>query len=224
MDDEPDAGRCPPFADPRRRGFRTRSPVEEVVALIDERTGRLGGEELPLGEAAGRVLAVGVRPRSRCHRSTGRRWTGLRSGARRRSGPIPSPRPSSASSADRVPAWVSGRRRPRPGRRDRHRGTPSRRCRCRGARRGRQGRRRSPPCLRGHSSRQACRATRRGRRGRHRGPGRRQGAPPPGSRGARAPWEARPSPSSAVRSSSFSSPVTNCSRPERRRAAIGSPT
>jgi len=42
------------------RGFRDRKPVEEVVALIDARVGPLGWEQVPLAEAAGRVLAAGV--------------------------------------------------------------------------------------------------------------------------------------------------------------------
>jgi len=50
-----------PFRDPRQRGFRTRSSVEEVLALIDERISMLSAEDLPLVEAAGRVLAVGIR-------------------------------------------------------------------------------------------------------------------------------------------------------------------
>jgi molybdopterin molybdotransferase len=46
-----------PFHDPRMRGFRSRVPVEEVVAWIDRCVGRLDAEAVPLGEAAGRVLA-----------------------------------------------------------------------------------------------------------------------------------------------------------------------
>lgn len=47
----------PPFHDPRLRGFRERTAVEEVIARIDERVGRLDEERVPLAEAAGRVLA-----------------------------------------------------------------------------------------------------------------------------------------------------------------------
>jgi molybdopterin molybdotransferase len=46
--------------DPRWRGFRSRTPVDEVVALIDRRIGPLGPEEVPLAGAAGRVLAEEV--------------------------------------------------------------------------------------------------------------------------------------------------------------------
>ena len=46
------------------RGFRTRSAVEEVVALIDGRVGPLGVEGVGLREAAGRALAESVA--SRC--------------------------------------------------------------------------------------------------------------------------------------------------------------
>ncbi len=45
------------FEDPRMRGFRARSSVEDVLALIAARVGPLGPCEVPLGEAAGRVLA-----------------------------------------------------------------------------------------------------------------------------------------------------------------------
>lgn len=60
MDDEltPES---PLFLDPRRRGFRTRSTVEEVVALIEERIRTISAEDLPLGETAGRLLAASVR-------------------------------------------------------------------------------------------------------------------------------------------------------------------
>ncbi len=47
--------------DPRRRGFRARSSVDEVVAWIDRRVGTLGPEDLGLGDAAGRVLAAEIR-------------------------------------------------------------------------------------------------------------------------------------------------------------------
>lgn len=45
------------FRDPRGRGFRTRTAVEEVWGLIDRRVEAVGMEEVPLREAAGRVLA-----------------------------------------------------------------------------------------------------------------------------------------------------------------------
>jgi molybdopterin molybdotransferase len=51
----------PLFLDPRRRGFRLRASVAEFVALIDQRVGTLSVEEVPLGEAAGRVLAAEIR-------------------------------------------------------------------------------------------------------------------------------------------------------------------
>jgi molybdopterin molybdotransferase len=57
MIDEP-VGKPPLFHDPRRRGFRTRSSVDEVVALIALRVGSVGVETVPLLEAAGRVLAI----------------------------------------------------------------------------------------------------------------------------------------------------------------------
>ena len=60
MDDEPTPG-TPTFHDPRRRNFRARSSVEEVVALIDERIRMISAEDMPIGEAAGRVLAASVR-------------------------------------------------------------------------------------------------------------------------------------------------------------------
>jgi molybdopterin molybdotransferase len=43
--------------DPRMRGFRSRMPVETVLALIDERVTRLEPEDVPLVAAAGRILA-----------------------------------------------------------------------------------------------------------------------------------------------------------------------
>src|SRR5512135_986447 len=46
------------FYDPRRRGFRSRASVDEVLALITGRIGPLGIEAVPLAEAASRVLAV----------------------------------------------------------------------------------------------------------------------------------------------------------------------
>ncbi len=48
------------FHDPRMRGFRSRSSVEAVLALIDGRVGRLATESVRLHEASGRILAVGV--------------------------------------------------------------------------------------------------------------------------------------------------------------------
>jgi molybdopterin molybdotransferase len=55
------AARLPDFlSDPRGRGFRTRSSVEEVVALIDTRVRLLGTEAVELAKAAGRVLARDV--------------------------------------------------------------------------------------------------------------------------------------------------------------------
>jgi molybdopterin molybdotransferase len=57
MSDHP-AENAPEFHDPRGRGFRSRASVDEVLALIAGRVGPLGVETVPLGEAAGRVLAV----------------------------------------------------------------------------------------------------------------------------------------------------------------------
>ena len=48
----------PDFRDPRGRGFRSRATVEEVHCLISDRIRPLGSELVPLGEAAGRVLAT----------------------------------------------------------------------------------------------------------------------------------------------------------------------
>jgi molybdopterin molybdotransferase len=48
---------APRFHDPRMRGFRTRTAVEEVVGLIDARVAALGPETVPLAESAGCVLA-----------------------------------------------------------------------------------------------------------------------------------------------------------------------
>jgi molybdopterin molybdotransferase len=42
------------------RGFRTRAAVEDVIALIDARTGPLEPERLPLDAAGGRVLAEAI--------------------------------------------------------------------------------------------------------------------------------------------------------------------
>jgi molybdopterin molybdotransferase len=49
-----------PLHDPRMRGFRARTAVDEVAALIDRRVGRLGAESIAFAEAAGRVLAEEV--------------------------------------------------------------------------------------------------------------------------------------------------------------------
>lgn len=49
-----------PFHDPRMRGFRTRSAVEDVVAVIDRRVLPLGAESIALAEAAGRALAGAI--------------------------------------------------------------------------------------------------------------------------------------------------------------------
>jgi molybdopterin molybdotransferase len=51
----------PSYQDPRWRGFRSRSSIEDVVELIDRRVVRLSSEEAPLRDAAGRVLAAEVR-------------------------------------------------------------------------------------------------------------------------------------------------------------------
>ncbi len=45
------------FFDVRMRGFPIRTEVEDVLRLLDERTGILESESVPLTEAAGRVLA-----------------------------------------------------------------------------------------------------------------------------------------------------------------------
>src|SRR4051794_8852352 len=47
--------------DPRMRGFRVRSSVDEVVALISRRVEPLSAETIDLTQAAGRVLAEEVR-------------------------------------------------------------------------------------------------------------------------------------------------------------------
>ena len=49
-----------PFHDPRMRGFRSRTPVEAVLGLIERRVARLGPETVGLREASGRVLASDV--------------------------------------------------------------------------------------------------------------------------------------------------------------------
>jgi molybdopterin molybdotransferase len=48
------------FDDVRMRGFRSRTPVADVFALIDARVHLLEAESTPMTEAAGRVLAEGV--------------------------------------------------------------------------------------------------------------------------------------------------------------------
>src|SRR5512135_2665502 len=50
-----------PSDDPRMHGFRTRTSVEEAVALIDRRVGPLPAETIDFRAAAGRVLAEAVR-------------------------------------------------------------------------------------------------------------------------------------------------------------------
>jgi molybdopterin molybdotransferase len=49
-----------PGHDPRMRGFRTRSSLDEVAALIDRRVGPLPAETIDFREAAGRVLAAPI--------------------------------------------------------------------------------------------------------------------------------------------------------------------
>jgi molybdopterin molybdotransferase len=49
-----------PFFDVRMRGFPTRTDVDDVVALIRGRVSKLGGEEVRLHDAAGRVLTGDV--------------------------------------------------------------------------------------------------------------------------------------------------------------------
>jgi|SRR5579864_676126 len=49
-----------PFHDPRMRGFRTRTAVQDVIARIVRRVGMLESEMTTLAEAAGRVLAAPV--------------------------------------------------------------------------------------------------------------------------------------------------------------------
>jgi molybdopterin molybdotransferase len=50
----------PPFYDPRMRGFRDRTAVAAVLALLDNRIAALPSESLPSIHAAGRVLAEPV--------------------------------------------------------------------------------------------------------------------------------------------------------------------
>jgi molybdopterin molybdotransferase len=58
----PDDSPLPTFSfhDPRMRGFRSRTAVDEVLAWIDRSIGRLGAERVALNDAAGRVLAEAV--------------------------------------------------------------------------------------------------------------------------------------------------------------------
>jgi molybdopterin molybdotransferase len=49
-----------PSHDPRMHGFRTRTSVDEAVALIDRRVGPLPAETIDFRQAAGRVLAGSV--------------------------------------------------------------------------------------------------------------------------------------------------------------------
>jgi molybdopterin molybdotransferase len=50
----------PAFHDVRLRGFRDRTEVRDVLALLDQRIGTLAAEVVPLTQAAGRVLAADV--------------------------------------------------------------------------------------------------------------------------------------------------------------------
>ncbi|HEX4609889.1 MAG TPA: molybdopterin molybdotransferase MoeA [Urbifossiella sp.] len=50
----------PPFHDVRGSGFATRTPVADVLALLDRRTTPLTPEPVPSAAAAGRILAAGV--------------------------------------------------------------------------------------------------------------------------------------------------------------------
>ena len=110
-------------------GVPVEASVEAVLALIDRRVVRLGdGDRSRSRGLAGRVLArrssSGVAgPR----RSTGRRWTATRSGARRPSGPTPTARSRfDAGRPGPARAGPRPRRRARPGGRDRHRGADAR--------------------------------------------------------------------------------------------------
>lgn len=48
----------PPFFDVRQRGFRDRADVDDVIQLIESRSHPLPPEDVPLAQAAGRVLAI----------------------------------------------------------------------------------------------------------------------------------------------------------------------
>ncbi len=50
----------PSYHDPRMRGFRSRTSVEDAQALIDRRVSPLPPETIPLDDAFGRVLSVDV--------------------------------------------------------------------------------------------------------------------------------------------------------------------
>jgi molybdopterin molybdotransferase len=63
MVEEPTPDR-PALFDPRGKGFRTRATVDDVIDLIDRRVSALAPEEVPLGEASGRVLAVDIQSES----------------------------------------------------------------------------------------------------------------------------------------------------------------
>ena len=85
MDDEATPG-GPILHDPRRRGFRSRTSVEEWSR------DRVAGRRSTRGRAAGGGGRTGAGEDGRvepCPRSTGRRWTATPSGARRPSGPTP---------------------------------------------------------------------------------------------------------------------------------------
>ena len=65
------------LSDPRRKGFRLRATVADVLATIDARVNRLNTQEIPLTEAAGRVLAhVIVAAEPVPHRVDDPRFTG----------------------------------------------------------------------------------------------------------------------------------------------------
>ena len=50
----------PPFFDVRMTGFREKTPVADLLRLLDTRSAPLGGELVPVASAAGRVLAEPV--------------------------------------------------------------------------------------------------------------------------------------------------------------------
>ena len=116
----------PEYHDPRMRGFRARSAVVDVLALIGRQVARLGAEEIDFREGAGRVLAGDVVAPSRSPPSTARRWTAMRCAAKRRSGPRLITPPFSVASARPGPGGGAGssssparRSRSRPDRRSR---------------------------------------------------------------------------------------------------------
>ncbi len=51
------SGNRGPAADPRMRGFKTRTSIAELTGWISSHVGPLGGEDVPLAQASGRVLA-----------------------------------------------------------------------------------------------------------------------------------------------------------------------